>query len=187
MATMPTRPALRLADEHDAPALASFAAQAFADTYRGLDEPQDIADYVAEHFAVDAFERVLRDPACTTLLAEATEGLAGYAQLRQGPPPDCVAGPDPIELARLYLAARSIGRGLGAWLMHEVHAQARRLGARTIWLGVYDRNLRAVRFYERSGFRCVGGKAFAFGGRLYTDPVYAAPVSDGAVPLTSPA
>jgi ribosomal protein S18 acetylase RimI-like enzyme len=47
------------------------------------------------------------------------------------------------------------------------------MGGRTVWLGVYDRNVRAVAFYERQGFRQVGTREFEFGGRIYVDPVMA--------------
>lgn len=172
--------ALRYGTDQDASALAAFAAQAFADTYRDLDDPKDIADYVAEHFSVAAVSAVLRDPAFTTLLAESAGRIAGYAVLKSAEAPRCVTGPDAIELARFYLGAEFIGQGLGTRLMREVHAQASRLGGKTLWLGVYDRNVRAIQFYERCGFLQVGGKEFLFGGRIYIDPLYAAPVRDDA-------
>jgi len=173
---MPTSPHIRSATTADAPTLAAFAGQAFTDTYRGLDDAQEIADYVAEHFQPEVVEAVIRDPACTTLLAWVGERLAGYAILRAAPAPNCVTGPAPLELWRIYLGEGFIGQGLGARLMAAVHAQARRQGARTLWLGVYDRNVRAVAFYERFGFARVGGKEFLFGGRLYIDPIYASTV-----------
>lgn len=173
---MPMLPVIRPADDADAPLLAAFAAQAFADTYRALSDPQEIADYVAEHFHPERVAAVLADAACTTLVAQLGEQLAGYAIVRAGPPPACVTGPRPIELWRLYLGQGFIGQGLGARLMHEVHALARRQGAGTLWLGVYDRNVRAVDFYRRGGFSQVGGREFLFGGQVYIDPVYAAPV-----------
>jgi GNAT superfamily N-acetyltransferase len=175
---MPTPPHLRFATVEDAAALAAFAAQAFTDTYRDLDDAQEIADYVAEHFQPEVVAGVIRDPACTTLLAWVGGQLAGYAILRDAPAPSCVTGPAPLELWRIYLGAGFIGQGLGALLMAEVHAQARRRGAHTLWLGVYDRNVRAVAFYERFGFVQVGGKEFLFGGRLYVDPIYAVTVKE---------
>jgi GNAT superfamily N-acetyltransferase len=173
---MPTTPLIRFARVEDAAVLAAFAAQAFTDTYRDLDDAQDIADYVAEHFRPDVVAGVIADPVCSTLLAWAGEQLAGYAVVKAAPPPGCVTGPAPIELSRLYLGQGFIGQGLGARLMEAVHAEARRRGAGTLWLGVYDRNVRAVAFYERFGFAQVGGKEFLFGGRIYFDPIYAAAV-----------
>lgn len=173
---MPTT--IRHATAEDATLLASFAAQAFTDTYLGLDDPQEIADYVAEHFQTDVMAGVIRDPACTTLLAWMDEQLAGYAILRAKPAPDCVAGPAPLQLWRLYLGSGFIGQGLGARLMQAVHAEARQRRAQTLWLGVYDRNVRAVEFYKRFGFAQVGCSEFLFGGRIYSDPIYAAAVPE---------
>jgi GNAT superfamily N-acetyltransferase len=175
---MPATLLIRSATPEDAAALAAFAAQAFTDTYHDLDDAQEIADYVAEHFQTEVVARVVRDPACTTLLAWVGEQLAGYAILRDAPAPACVTGPAPLELWRLYLGQGFIGQGLGARLMAEVHAQARRCGAQTLWLGVYDRNVRAVAFYGRFGFAQVGDKEFLFGGRRYVDPIYAVTVKE---------
>jgi ribosomal protein S18 acetylase RimI-like enzyme len=173
---MTTSPLIRHAVPDDASRLAAFATEAFTDTYRELDDPQDIADYCGEHFRADVMAGVIEDPACTVLLAEQAGELAGYAILKDRPAPACVTGPAPLQLWRLYLGAGFIGRGLGARLMQAVQAGARQRGAATLWLGVYDRNLRAVAFYERFGFARVGSQAFVFGGEVYLDPVYAAPV-----------
>jgi len=77
---------------------------------------------------------------------------------------------------RLYLDQEFLGRGFGEKLLLEVHAQAKRLGANTLWLGVYDRNVRAVRLYERLGFTRVGRKEFLLGGSVYVDRIYSGPV-----------
>jgi len=172
--------ALRRASLEDASALAAFASKAFSDTYRGLDDPDDIADYVGEHFNSEAMAEIIRDRVSTTLVAEIGPQLVGYAVLQSVEAPSCVTGTKPIELARFYLDKDFIGKGIGASLMLLVHAEALRLGARTLWLSVYDRNVRAVRFYECFGFTKVGGKEFLFGGRVYIDPVYSAPVRDDA-------
>ena len=171
---MPT--AIRHAAPQDAALLASFAAQAFSDTYRELSDAQEIADYVAEHFQPEVMAGVIRDPACTVLLAWVGEQLAGYAIVRAEPAPACVMGAAPLKLWRIYLGEGFIGQGVGAALLLAVHEQARLRGAQTLWLGVYDRNVRAVEFYERFGFAKVGGQEFEFGGQIYIDPVYAAAV-----------
>jgi diamine N-acetyltransferase len=177
---MPPPLSLRYAGPDDAAALAALASKAFSDTYRGLDDPQEIADYVADNFNVPAVRSVISDPSASTLLAEVGTVLAGYAVVARTEPPPCVAGPSPIELTRFYLAEQFIGQGFGAQLMLAVHREALRHGAQTIWLGVYDRNVRAVSFYERCGFTKRGGKEFLFGGRIYIDPIYASPVRNDA-------
>lgn len=167
---------IRLAGSADIPALATLAADAFRDTYRDIDADDDIESYVAEHFNHAELARQLADPASTMLLAAAADRLLGYAQVRVVEAPACVTGPAPVELKRLYLCVAAKGQGLGARLMRAVQAEARRLERQTLWLGVYDRNVHAVAFYQRFGFVTVGSKAFEFGGEIYMDPVMAAPV-----------
>jgi diamine N-acetyltransferase len=183
-----TKEALRMHDSmrfreaivEDASSLAAFSTRAFRDTYRDIDDPADITSYVSEHFTTDAMSAVIGDPGSTMLLAEVGTQLIGYAQLKLGEPPACVSGLAPIELARLYLGSEFIGQGYGSALMHAAQAKARSLGGQTLWLGVYDRNVRAVRFYERFGFTNVGGKEFVFGGHVYIDPIYSVRLSGAA-------
>lgn len=167
---------IRHATEADVEPLAAFAARAFRDTYRELDAPEDIEDHVQTHLRPEVLRAVVTDPLNTTLLAHREGTLAGYAVLARSAPPAGVTGAQPLEIARFYLGQGFHGQGLGKALMHACHRQARDLGAQTLWLAVYDRNLRAVRFYERFGFAKVGGQEFLFGGRVYIDPVYAMPV-----------
>lgn len=171
---------VRRATREDVEALVPFARQAFRDAYRLLDEPQDIEDYVLRHFTLASFGALLEDARSTLLVATAAGQLTGYAHVACTAAPACVAGPRPIELARIYLRHDVVGRGYGAVLMNAVFAEARRRRCRTIWLGVYDRNVRAREFYRRWGFVDVGTKEFLFGGRSYADPVMAAAVGAGA-------
>jgi ribosomal protein S18 acetylase RimI-like enzyme len=84
-----------------------------------------------------------------------------------------VGGPDPIELVRIYVDPRAIGTGLGARLMSASLDEAAAQGAQTIWLGVWEKNIRAIRFYERWGFTKVGEKTFVLGSDPQTDHVMA--------------
>lgn len=176
MSTAGHEATIRLATQADIPALARLAADAFRDTYRGIDADDDIESYVAEHFNHDELARQLADPRSTMLLAATPDRLLGYAQVRLVEAPPCVTGPAPVELKRLYLSVQAKGQGLGARLMLAVQAEARRLDGQTLWLGVYDRNEHAIAFYQRFGFAKVGHKEFEFGGEIYLDPVMAGPV-----------
>jgi ribosomal protein S18 acetylase RimI-like enzyme len=171
---------IRRATPADVQALSTLAATVFRDTYTGLDAPEEIEDYVSHHFSPGAVAGELDDHSSIFLLAFASQQLIGYAQVKRSAQPPCIVGPSPIELARLYLSRASIGQGHGAQLMLAAHAVARSLRCETIWLGVYDRNVRAVEFYRRFGFIRVGGKEFTFGGRIYIDPIMSA-----AVPATA--
>ena len=88
--------------------------------------------------------------------------------------------PDPVELQRLYVDRTAMGRGVGAALMRATLDAARSAGYRTLWLGVWERNARAISFYERWQFETVGDHVFRLGSDHQTDLIMARRVA-GAV------
>jgi ribosomal protein S18 acetylase RimI-like enzyme len=164
---------LREANFDDASALVVLASNAFRDTYRGLDDPKDIEDYIASSLTLSYFRSHIDNPVSRTFVVERTGELIGYAIVTRSPPPPCVTDVSAVELARLYLRNDVKGLGLGAELMRKAFSAARQFKATSMWLGVYDKNTRAREFYKRWGFVDVGTKDFLFGGKLYPDPVMA--------------
>jgi ribosomal protein S18 acetylase RimI-like enzyme len=165
--------ALRRAAPADAARLAAFAATAFADTFGAQNRPEDMAVYVAEAFGEPLQRAELTDPRCTVFLAERDGEIVGYAMLREGPPPACIHDASAIEIARLYAGQRWIGAGIGALLMQRCLVEAAARGRRTIWLGVWERNVRAIGFYQRWHFTVVGSQPFQLGGDQQNDRVMA--------------
>jgi len=155
----------------DAPALARFAARTFEETFGPANHPDHLAEHLATAYGVAQQERELSDPDCLTLLIDADGELAGYAQVRCHPPPPCVTGPAPVELARFYVDRPWQGRGLAQRLMAAVADAAFELGGRTLWLGVWERNPRAIAFYTKSGFSDAGTTEFRVGPDRQTDRV----------------
>jgi GNAT superfamily N-acetyltransferase len=171
---------IRRATPADAARLASFAATAFTDTFAADNRPEDMAAYLAESFGEAAQRAELEDPAVTVLLAEKDDALVGYAMLRDGEVADSVpsATRGAIEIARLYAGKRWIGAGIGALLMQRCLDEARARAKDTIWLGVWERNVRAIAFYRRWGFADVGSQSFQLGSDLQTDRVMARRVAE---------
>ena len=173
-------PLIRLATLDDVPLLCRLGAATFRETYSAISDPREVDDYADTHFTADKVGGWFRKPCARTLLALVDGQPAGYAHLRHAKVPACVADRQAIELSRLYLLATAQGTGLGGALMAAVLAQAAELEARTIWLGAYDRNVRALAFYARRGFVRVGTHDFEFGGQVHADPVLTRPVTDAA-------
>ena len=94
-----------------------------------------------------------------------------------GPVPDCVSGGEPIELLRFYIDRAWHGRGLAGELMDATVAAAAERGARTVFLAVWERNLRAIAFYAKRGFRDVGSRPFQLGSDLQTDRIMVTPAT----------
>ena len=79
----------------------------------------------------------------------------------------------PIEIVRFYARTRWIGRGVGRGLMEAVLREARARGHDRVWLGVWERNERAIAFYKKWGFIKVGSQPFQLGNDIQTDLVMA--------------
>ncbi len=169
---MTTTPlAIRLAGPDDAAAVAAFGERSFRETFGPDNRREDMDAYCAASFAIDRQQQELAALDRVTLLAEMEGDLAGFAQLRDGPAPACVTGPDPIEILRFYVDRRWHGQGIARTLMAETLARARALGRRTIFLAVWERNARALAFYRKVGFRGVGAQPFQLGKDVQTDQV----------------
>lgn len=164
---------LRRATPGDAARLATFAATSFVDAFAAQNRPEDIATYLSAAFGESLQRAELSDPDCTVFLAERDGELAGYAMLRDGSHPPCVADANAIEIARLYAGQRWIGAGIGALLMQRCLVEAASRGRRTIWLGVWERNVRAIAFYQRWHFSIVGSQPFLLGTDRQNDRVMA--------------
>jgi ribosomal protein S18 acetylase RimI-like enzyme len=173
---MPNSTIIRQALPDDAALVASMGTRTFVDSFGGSNRPEDIDEYVAVHFSMDQVSVELRDPATTFLLLFEHGAAIGYAKLVAGETPSTIRGPAPVELARIYLERDAIGKGHGAKLLHACLDTAGRKGFETIWLGVWDHNDRAIRFYERMDFRRAGELTFILGRQRQTDFVMERPV-----------
>ena len=171
--TSPANPSatIRPARDDDAAALAKFAARTFRETFEADNTAEDMALYLAANYSPERQREEIRDPGVITLLAEDGRRLAGYAQLHRGPAPDCVAGEAPIEIRRFYVDSDWQGRGVAQTLMVASLEAAMQRGTRTVWLSVWERNLRAQAFYRKCGFQDCGAKEFLLGRDRQTDRV----------------
>lgn len=155
----------------DAGPLAELAARTFEETFGPLNDPADMALHLSSAYGLAQQLRELADPACHTLLAESDGRLAGYAQLVQGEAPSCVPGDHVVEIRRFYVDRPWQGRGVAQALMHAALEAAAARGGRTLWLGVWERNLRAQAFYRKYGFGDVGSQPFVLGTDRQTDRI----------------
>ena len=164
-----TMPQVRPGLPADAESLTELSRSTFIDTYAVHNTPEDMALYLRQSLTVDQWRAILGDATHTVLLLEDAEGLAGYVELRQGFVPDCVKTEEPLELSRLYVRRNRFGKGLGALLMCAAIEVAQTRGATGVWLGVWQKNERAIAFYKKSGFLVVGAQIFPLGKDLQED------------------
>jgi diamine N-acetyltransferase len=176
---------IRSASADDASVLSVFGATTFRETFEQENTSADMEQYLAEAFTPDQQASEIADSAGAVLLAEHISDsgdaeLVGYAHLVSGEAPEGVRGAAPLELKRLYVARAWHGRRVAQGLMEALIDTARARGAQTIWLGVWERNPRAVAFYAKYGFTRVGEHTFVLGGDAQTDWIFARPVVEGS-------
>jgi ribosomal protein S18 acetylase RimI-like enzyme len=160
----------RLAVVDDAAALTTFAREIFLATFGPENDPAHIGAYVDKAFTPEMQAQEITRPGTFTLLAvDGAGAIVGYSFVAPGRPERVEVGGAPIEIKRFYVAASHHGAGLAGAMMQEVFERARALGARTIWLGVWERNARAIAFYHKFGFVQAGTQRFLLGDDLQTD------------------
>ena len=112
------------------------------------------------------------------LVAELNGETVGYARMREVPNPDALEAVPALELARIYSVQTRIGKGVGSALMEKCIEVARQENKKVIWLGVWEKNLHAISFYERWGFEKFSEHDFVLGDDVQTDWLMKKDLSD---------
>ena len=165
-----TQVTIRTATSADAALLSRLGRDTFVDTFvHELKVPYseaDLAEFLPQSYGEDVIAGFLADPRYTHLIAELDGQAVGYALIGPNGLPHAEARPEDGELKRIYLVKSAQGTGAGQALHRAAIAALEARGHRVIWLGVWSRNLRAQRFYEKDGFRTVGEYRFKVGATL---------------------
>ncbi len=164
-------PVIRQATSDDARLLTDLSYTTFWDAFahHPKNAPDDLAHYMRQAFNVEQIAAELGEPNAVFLIAEIEEKPAGYAKLNLDVIEEGVTGERPIELARLYSHQEYIGKGVGQNLMDACFEFACERNHDVMWLGVWEFNPRAQRFYEKNGFQAVGRHLFQLGSDPQTD------------------
>jgi ribosomal protein S18 acetylase RimI-like enzyme len=154
---------VRRATVADAAAVAALGARTFIDTFAAQNRAEDVAAYVAQSYGAAQQTREI-ESGVTLLVGDGA--LIALAQIHRSESPF-----GDVELGRFYVDRAHHGRGVARPLMDAVLAAARQLGGRKLWLSVWERNARGIRFYEKCGFVDEGTQPFLVGSDLQTDRV----------------
>ena len=162
---------IRRGTVEDAETLAPLAVKIFNDAFAGnpLNKPEDMHAYIAESLNLEQFKRELGDAEMIFFIAEISGIMIGYEKLHEHSTENCISDENPIELQRLYVDGEFHGKGIAKKLMNECFDIASQKNYRTMWLGVWEHNLRAQKFYEKIGFTRVGEHIFQLGSDAQTD------------------
>ena len=162
---------IRQAVVEDATILTDLAYKTFWDAFahHPKNAPDDLNHYMRQAFSIEQVTAELADTKNSFLIAEIEGELAGYSKLVFDNIEPGITAEKPVELARLYSHQKFLGQGVGQTLMNACLERARNAGCDVMWLGVWEYNPRAQRFYEKNGFRVVGSHVFLLGKDEQTD------------------
>jgi diamine N-acetyltransferase len=173
---MTSKHSIRHAGPADAGQLAALAEATFRDTFGGDNTAANMDLHCRASYGESVQRAELRNPGMVTLLCAEGEDPIAFAQLRWSEAPACVSAHRPGEILRLYVARRWHGKGVAQDLMRAcIDALADR-GCDVAWLGVWERNPRAIAFYEKFGFVAVGDHVFPLGEDPQRDVIMACPI-----------
>lgn len=153
----------RNADINDLKIICALGVATFYEAYCLQDDSLDLAKYVLESFSLERIETELTDVNSTFFIAEVDGCAVGYAKLRENSLAECLKGEKVVEIQRVYVLEKMKGKGVGNALMRKCFDEARRRNYESVWLGVWEKNLAAQKFYQKYGFIKVGELTFPYG------------------------
>ena len=162
---------IRYGTTDDARMLSELGAKTFYDTFAKDNTPENIQAYLKASFSPEIQLRELSDPDNIFLIIESRNTPIGYAQLILNNTDNAIGGTKPLEIRRIYATKEYLGKGIGMELMQATIREARQRGCDCVWLGVWEKNQRAIDFYKKWGFREVGTHLFSVGDDPQNDHV----------------
>ncbi|MFN3997736.1 N-acetyltransferase family protein [Algoriphagus sp.] len=160
---------IRKATSEDLGDLLHVARTSFLQEFTTGNKPENVQAYLNEAFTLEQFEKELDNPSSIFFVAEKAGEIIGYTKVNQVPAQTDIHDPDSLEIARLYVLEEHLGSGLGRRLLDTAIDFAKQNEKKYLWLGVWEMNARAIRFYEKNGLRIFGSHPFPFGDEIQTD------------------
>ena len=125
--------------------------------------------YLDKAFAEDKLRSELSNPESEFYFLFTDGSLTGYLKLNEGKAQSDIKDPDSLELERIYVSREFQGRGLGTLLMDKAIKEATERKKEYIWLGVWEKNSKAINFYKKHGFFEAGTHPFIMGEDIQRD------------------
>ena len=160
---------VRTCNQKDIDTLVALGIKTFRDTFDEFNSPENMIRYINSTFTKKILEHEMKQPGTVFFLAFDEWRAVGYAKIRTSNPPEGLNNDSVLEIERLYAHKHYVGKRVGHLLMQTCIAYARKKNVRTLWLGVWENNTRAISFYQKNGFEKFGQHTFMLGDDSQTD------------------
>lgn len=122
-----------------------------------------------EAYSGQKLKSELEDKESETFFAVENQKALGVLKINTGNAETESGFQNSLEIQRIYVLKESKGLGIGTAFMNLAEKKARELGVSFIWLGVWEKNFPAQKFYTDKGFRKFSGHTFVVGDDVQTD------------------
>jgi len=153
----------------DIAALQKIGRQTFEETFSDSNSEENMSTYLEESFTAEKLMAELQDPNSEFYFALSDEEVIGYLKINFGASQTEVQDNKAMEIERIYASKAYHGKGIGQVLYDKAIEVAKAKKADYVWLGVWEENPRAIRFYEKNGFVSFDKHIFTLGDDEQTD------------------
>jgi ribosomal protein S18 acetylase RimI-like enzyme len=158
--------------------LQTIGKQTFSEAFAENNTEENIQTYLEESFNTGQLQKELSDPDSQFFMAYDQEQAIGYLKINTGPAQTEQKLKNSLEVQRIYVLRDYFGKAVGQLLFNKAIQVAKELKVDTIWLGVWEKNTRAIQFYKKNGFVEFDKHVFLLGDDPQTDLLMAVPVKN---------
>lgn len=149
--------------------LQRISQQTFSETFAAQNSEENMAHYLAEGFSVEKLGAELHNPESEFYFALNGEEIIGYLKVNVGQAQTELHDIKALEIERIYVLKAFHGQQIGQLLFEKAIELAKQKKATCLWLGVWEENPRAIRFYEKNGLVPFGTHLFKMGNEEQRD------------------
>lgn len=156
---------IRQVTEADLPLLAALERSTFSETFQSVYDADDLQAFLIARKSDAAIRQEWGREGSFYYIIDVDDTAAGFLKINLFRQPDNSPPlPAPVmEVEKIYVQQTFQGRKLGKALMEHAYRIAAEYFVRTLWLGVWEHNLSARRFYEKEGYSVFGEHSFNVG------------------------
>ena len=143
--------------------------QTFFETFSEQNSEENMRIFLDKAYSEEKLKSEIEDKESETFIAVENQKILGVLKINTGNAETESGLENSLEIQRIYILKESKGLGIGTVFMNLAEKKARELGVSFIWLGVWEKNFPAQKFYTDKGFRRFSEHAFVLGDDIQTD------------------
>jgi len=160
---------IKPAGRPEADLIADIARKTFMETYGEMNTPENMEVYLNSQFSDEKLLEELQHPRTRFFLAYLDGIPAAFTKVRDDRKAKKLEEIKAIEIQRIYVLQEYQGFSLGKAMLDMIKELAREDGYQTIWLQVWQKNNKAIRFYQKAGFTVFETASFLLGSSSQQD------------------